>query len=62
MVAEAEKYKEQDEENKGKIEAKNGLENYLYQNKEIFIISFLYCSLRFYIFLLLISSRVFKYC
>lgn len=33
MVQEAEKYKDQDEENKGKIEAKNSLENYLYQMK-----------------------------
>ena len=33
MVKEAEKFKEQDEENKGKIEAKNNLENYLYQMK-----------------------------
>ena len=30
MVREAELYKDQDEENKGKIEAKNSLENYLY--------------------------------
>ena len=30
MVREAELYKDQDEENKGKIEAKNLLENYLY--------------------------------
>jgi heat shock protein 1/8 len=33
MVQEAEKYKEQDEENKQKIESKNSLENYLYQMK-----------------------------
>jgi heat shock protein 1/8 len=31
MVAEAEQFKEQDEENRQKIEAKNSLENYLYQ-------------------------------
>jgi len=31
MVQEAEKFKDQDEENKGKIEGKNSLENYLYQ-------------------------------
>jgi L1 cell adhesion molecule like protein len=30
MVKEAELFKEQDEENRGKIEAKNSLENYLY--------------------------------
>ena len=30
MVQEAELYKEQDEENRGKIEGKNSLENYLY--------------------------------
>ena len=30
MVQEAELYKEQDEENRGKIETKNSLENYLY--------------------------------
>jgi heat shock protein 1/8 len=35
MVKEAEMYKEQDEENKQKIEAKNGLENYLYQMKNL---------------------------
>ncbi len=33
MVSEAEKYKEQDEQNKAKIESKNSLENYLYQMK-----------------------------
>ena len=33
MLAEAEKYKEQDENNKNKIESKNKLENYLYQMK-----------------------------
>ena len=33
MVAEAEKYKEQDDQNKAKIESKNNLENYLYQMK-----------------------------
>ena len=33
MVAEAEKFKEQDEENKGRIEGKNNMENYLYQTK-----------------------------
>jgi L1 cell adhesion molecule like protein len=33
MVKEAEKFKAQDEENKGKIESKNMLENYLYQMK-----------------------------
>ena len=33
MVREAELYKEQDEENKGKIESKNSLENYLYTMK-----------------------------
>ena len=33
MVADAEKYKEQDEKNKGRIESKNSLENYLYQMK-----------------------------
>ena len=35
MVKEAEKFKEQDEENKGKIESKNNLENYLYQTKNL---------------------------
>merc|ERR1711935_405335 len=30
MVNEAEKYREEDEQNKGKIEAKNGLENYCF--------------------------------
>ena len=30
MVSEAEKFKEEDEQNKQKIEAKNGLENYCY--------------------------------
>lgn len=33
MVKEAEQFKEQDEEMKGKLEAKNSLENYLYQMK-----------------------------
>lgn len=33
MVKEAENFKAQDEENKGKIESKNTLENYLYQMK-----------------------------
>jgi len=33
MVSEAEKYKAEDEANKQKIEAKNGLENYCYQMK-----------------------------
>lgn len=33
LVKEAELFKEQDEENKGKIEAKNSFENYLYQMK-----------------------------
>jgi len=33
MVAEAEKYAAEDEVNKGKVEAKNGLENYCYQTK-----------------------------
>ena len=33
LVQEAEKYKNQDEENKGRIEAKNSFENYLYQMK-----------------------------
>merc|ERR1712070_115481 len=33
MVAEAEKYKSEDEANKSKIDAKNGLENYCYQMK-----------------------------
>ena len=28
MVSEAEEYKAEDEANKGKVEAKNGLENY----------------------------------
>merc|ERR1712056_133724 len=31
MVQEAEKYRAEDEENKQKIEAKNGLENYCFQ-------------------------------
>merc|ERR1712110_75539 len=31
MVSEAEKYKAEDEANKNKIEAKNGLENYCFQ-------------------------------
>jgi L1 cell adhesion molecule like protein len=33
MVEEAEKYKQEDESNKAKIDAKNGLENYCYQMK-----------------------------
>jgi heat shock protein 1/8 len=33
MVADAEKFKQQDEENKSKIESKNSFENYLYQMK-----------------------------
>ena len=33
MIREAEQFKSQDEENKGKIESKNSLENYLYQMK-----------------------------
>jgi len=33
MVSEAEKYKDEDEQNKQKIEAKNGLENYCYSMK-----------------------------
>merc|ERR1719428_2433833 len=33
MVSEAEKYKEEDESNKAKVEAKNGLENYCYTMK-----------------------------
>jgi len=33
MVSEAEKYKEEDDKNKQKIEAKNGLENYCYSMK-----------------------------
>jgi L1 cell adhesion molecule like protein len=33
MVQEAEKYKEEDESNKAKVEAKNGLENYCYTMK-----------------------------
>merc|ERR1719163_1299633 len=33
MVSEAEKYKSEDEANKAKIEAKNGLENYCFQMK-----------------------------
>jgi len=33
MVSEAEKYKAEDDENKAKIEAKNGLENYCYSMK-----------------------------
>ena len=33
MVNEAEKYKEEDEKIKAKIEAKNGLENYCFQMK-----------------------------
>jgi len=33
MIREAEQFKTQDEENKGKIESKNSLENYLYQMK-----------------------------
>ena len=33
MIKEAEQFKSQDEENKGKIESKNSLENYLYQTK-----------------------------
>jgi len=33
MVQEAEKYKEEDESNKSKVEAKNGLENYCYTMK-----------------------------
>merc|ERR1719163_1342439 len=33
MVQEAEKYKSEDEANKAKIEAKNGLENYCFQMK-----------------------------
>ena len=35
MLQEAELFKEQDEENRGKIEAKNSLENYLYTTKNI---------------------------
>lgn len=37
MVKEAEQFKEQDEEMKGKLEAKNSLENYLYQMKNYII-------------------------
>merc|ERR1719473_137976 len=33
MVAEAEKFKTEDEQNKSKIEAKNGLENYCFSMK-----------------------------